>query len=167
MRGAFVHSPSCSQVIHDQQSAARRRQGSDLAHLVLETATVIDDLAPHLSGFDAVEPEEDRALPVHEGIAHQLADDQLQIAQNASIQYPGEPLELAPRDGGGRWIAGQSDVDVDAPPRHGHGPTLPGAKAVASGRRLLMRQEATRLSSVNYGVASVLDCAKHGAAGEP
>src|SRR5215208_4977166 len=45
---AFVHAPPGGQPVHDQQSAARRRSGSGLAHRVLEAAPA-SMTSPHTS----------------------------------------------------------------------------------------------------------------------
>ena len=90
VRGAFVHAPPSSQPVHDQQSAARRRVGSGRAQLVLEAAPVVDDLAPQVSGLE-LQPQSDRALPVHDGIRHQLADNQGERVQNVMMQRAVQP----------------------------------------------------------------------------
>lgn len=91
--GAFVYAPPGRQPVDDQQSTARRRVGSGLAHFVLEAPVGINDLAPHISGLD-LKAQSDRALPVHDGIGHQLADHQMEIMQNVFAQDAGEPIDV-------------------------------------------------------------------------
>jgi len=51
---------------------------------------------------------------VYDGIGDQLADDQVELVQDAFRESAGDPSpELAPREGGCGWITGQRDVEVD------------------------------------------------------
>ena len=64
--------------------------GSGRAQLVLEAAPVVDDLAPQVSGLE-LQPKSDRALPVHDGIGHQLADHEGERLQDVLVQRAVQP----------------------------------------------------------------------------
>ena len=68
-----------------------------LAQLVLEAPAGIDDLAAHVSVVE-LQPQPNRALPMHDGIGDQLADHQAEIVESALIEQPAEtPPNLASR----------------------------------------------------------------------
>ena len=77
--------PSCTphrvvsrSTISNPLPAVRERVG--LAQLVLKAAAGIDDLAAQVTAVE-LQPQPDRALPVHDGIGHQLADDHAEIVE--------------------------------------------------------------------------------------